>query len=711
MTTVLLIGTNSAYGGGSAFAQETNVAQLQVSQGTSDGVELPTIDVKGGRPDGQAGYITRRVSTATKTDTKLLDVPQSVTVITEEQIKDQAFPSLTEALRFSPGVIPHQGEFNRDQVIIRGQSSSADFYVNGIRDDVQYFRDLYNTQRIEVLKGPNAMIFGRGGGGGVINRVLKEADGTTLREIDVQAGSYGQKRTAVDIGQAINENVAVRLNSFIEDSATYRDFVKIKRYGFNPTVTFTPSASTSIKLSYEYFHDDRTTDRGIPSQFGRPYITDTSTFFGNPNLNNAHVDANIATATVEHETEFGVKIRNQSRFAYYDRAYQNVFPGGAVNSAGTSVNLSAYNNATKRTNLFNQTDLTYKLDTGFMRHTLLAGAEFGRQVSDNYRMTGLFNGVSSSLAVNPLFPISFVPVTFLNNGTTDANARSIATVAAGYVQDQVEITKYFQLIGGVRFDHVNLDYTNHQVGGLQLTHTDNLVSPRGGIVVKPREDVSLYASYSVSYLPASGDQFGALAPNTVFLKPEKFTNKEVGVKWDVRDDLQLTVALYQLDRENTRINDPANPGFFLLSGQSRAKGVELGINGYVTDKWQISGGYAYTDAKITSATSAAPVGNRLQLVPYNTFTLWNRYNINEQFGVGAAVIHQTNSFTAVDNTVRLPGFTRVDGALFFKINKTFRAQLNVENILNAKYYSTADGNNNITPGSPRAVRVGLTATF
>src|SRR5262245_48223383 len=259
---------------------------------------------------GTVGYLATRTTTGTKTDTPILNIPQSISVLTKEFIRDQSFQTLGDAIRYVPGVIPHQGEGNRDDVVIRGQRSNADFFVNGIRDDVQYFRDLYNIYRIEVLKGPNAMIFGRGGGGGVINRVLKEADFVPVHELTMQGGMFNSKRVAVDVGDAFSPTMAGRFNAVYENSDSYRKFVNIERYGVNPTFTYRPNDATWLKLSYEYFHDRRTADRGIPSQFGRPYLTDPSTFFGNPNLNYALVDANIATAVINHQTESGLNIRN-----------------------------------------------------------------------------------------------------------------------------------------------------------------------------------------------------------------------------------------------------------------------------------------------------------------------------------------------------------------------------------------------------------------
>jgi catecholate siderophore receptor len=656
------------------------------------------------------GYVGTSTSTATKTNTPLINVPQAATVLTKEFIRDQNFQSLGDAVRYVPGVIPHQGEGNRDDVVIRGQRSNADFFVNGVRDDVQYFRDLYNISRIEVLKGPNAMIFGRGGGGGVINRVLKEADGVPIHELTLQGGQFNNKRVSIDVGDALTPTVAGRFNALYENSDSYRKFVNLERYGLNPTVTLRPNDSTKVQLSYEYFHDRRTADRGIPSQSGRPYPTDPSTFFGNPNLNYANVDAHIGTAVVEHETDAGLKIKNASRVADYEKFYQNIFPGGPVNAAGTSVNLSAYNNETDRQNLFNQTDLTYKLDFGLIKHTLLWGAEVGRQSGLNYRQDGFFNNVSLTLPVSPLDPANLTPVIF-RNIASGANNTYRLNLAATYLQDQVEITRYLQLIGGIRFDRFDLESQDRRTRVI-FGRVDDLVSPRAGVVLKPAENVSVYGSYSVSYLPSAGDQFSTLAPGTVIADPEKFVNKELGAKWDVSPRLQFTTAVYDLVRTNQRLPDPNNAGFFILTGATRTKGFEAGASGYITNAWQMQGGYAYTDARIASDTSAViRAGNRVQLVPYNTFTLWNKYQLTQVWAVGLGIIRQTDSFASSDDTVVLPGFTRVDAAVFGRFNKNVRWQVNVENLFNQGYIATADGNNNITPGSPRAVRATVTAQF
>lgn len=686
--------------GAAAVAEETAQAPVVL-----DPVKVEDATLKGRASEG---YVAKRTTTATKTDTPLRDVPQSVSVVTAPAIKDQAMQGIADVVRYIPGITAAQGEGNRDQLVIRGQSTTADFFTDGVRDDAQYYRDLYNVERVEALKGPNAMIFGRGGGGGVINRVLKEADGRPVREIGLQGGSFGNKRATADFGQALTETFAARINGVIEKSGTYRDYGRIDRWGVNPTVTFTPTDRTKLKLSYEYVHDERTADRGVPSFRGAPLDTDVKTFFGNPELSVAETNVHTVDALIEHEITDAVTIRNRSRFADYDKFYQNVFPG-AVNAAGTQVSLAAYNHAIQRQNLLNQTDLLFDLATGPVKHKLLAGVELGRQRTDQFRNTGFFPGNATSFSTPLRTPTVFVPVVW-RQSATDADSRTVATVAAGYVQDQIELTEQIQVIAGLRYDRFNVDYHNNR-NGQNLERTDGLWSPRLGVVFKPIEPVSLYASYSVSYLPGSGDQFTTLTGVTAGLEPEKFRNLEVGGKWDVRPNLSLTAAVFQLDRTNTSAPDPNNPALTVQTGSQRSRGFELGVTGNITEAWSVMGGYALQKAEITSRTAGAFAGSEVALVPRHTVSLWNKYQFTKMFGAGLGVIHQSSAYAAADNTVKLPGFTRFDAAAYAQVTEGVKLQLNVQNLFDRKYYATAHSNNNITPGAPRTFLVSLTSSF
>lgn len=652
-------------------------------------------------------YQVSAISSATKTLTPLRDVPQSITVVTEELIKDQGMMSMGDVVRYIPGIEVHQGENNRDQLIIRGNSTSADFFLNGVRDDVQYYRDLYNLGRVEALKGPNAMIFGRGGGGGVLNRVTKEAGFQPLRAFTLQGGRFGNKRVTGDLNQALNRKVAFRLNAMYEKSDSFRKDVGLERTGVNPTMTFTASERTKITAGYEYLHDIRVADRGITSFQGRAVPVNPATYYGNPNDSHVRAEVHLTSALIEHRLN-RVTVRNRTMFGAYDRFYQNYVPGPTAADRST-VALTAYNNATRRKNIFNQTDILSTLSTGKVRHTVLVGAEFGRQITDNFRNTGFFNNTATTMNVPYNNPMVTTPVTF-RQSATDADNHLRANVAAAFAQNQVEFSRYVQVIGGIRFDRFELQYHN-KPNNDNLSRIDNLVSPRAGVVIKPVTEVSLYTNYSVSYLPSSGDQFSSLTTITQQVKPERFTNYEVGLKWDAFQDLSITAAGYRLDRTNTRSTDPNDPTRIVQTGSQRTNGFELGATGIVTPKWQISGGYTYQEALITSATTAARAGAHVGQVPHYTFSLWNNYRVHRRVAAALGLLSRSDMFVAVDNSVMLPGYLRADAALFITFTENVRIQGNIENVFNERYFTNADSNTNISPGSPRAFRIGLTARF
>lgn len=669
--------------------------------------DLPRVRIEAQRLKPADPYLATRTTSATKTDTLLRDVPQSVTVVTEELIADQAMQSMADVVRYVPGITMGQGEGNRDQPTVRGNATTADFFVDGVRDDVQYFRDLYNLERVEALKGSNAMIFGRGGGGGVINRVTKRAEWNPQRAFSLQAGSNDSFRGTLDVGQAVNDVFAARLNAMYEESDSYRDEVHLSRYGISPSLAFNIGERTTLRLGYEHFSDERVADRGIPSFAGRPVRTDASTFFGDPDLSHSDADVDVVSALIEHTTG-GLTIRNHTRYADYGKFYRNVFPG-AVDATGTQVRMSAYDNATGRENLFNQTDLVWSLEGAGLRHTLLVGAELGRQKTDSFRRTGYFNDAATFYMTPLASPRISVPVTF-RQSASDADNHVEADVAAVYVQDQVELSAHLQAVLGLRFDRFDLSYRDHR-SGVGLTRKDDLVSPRAGLIYKPIEPVSLYASYSISHLPSSGDQFASLTVTTQTLEPEEFASYEIGAKWDVREDLALTAAVYRLDRTNTSAPDPSDPTRIVQTGSQRTRGVELAVSGVLAPRWRVMGGYAWQQAEITSRTTAALPGATVPLTPKHTISLWNRYDLSPRWGFGLGVIHQDDAYTAIDDTVTLPSFTRVDAAAFLRVSERLSAQLNVENLLDARYYPTAHSNNNITPGSPPALRFTLNSRF
>jgi catecholate siderophore receptor len=697
-----------------------SVAQLVHAQAANPGEQtLPEVKVleQAERADGPVtGYRATRSGTFTRTDAPLNEIPASVTVVPAQLMKDLAMQSMGDVFRYVPGVLMHQGEGNRDQIILRGTSTTADFYVDGVRDDAQVFRDLYNLERVEVLKGPGGMAFGRGGAGGVVNRVTKRPVFGHVGEASITVGSWNQLRGTADIGEKVSDTAAWRLNLMVEDADSFRNGVDLKRWAINPTATFALGTQTALTVGYEHLDDDRTADRGFPSSFGTPFNADPARFFGNAGQSRASSTVDGFYATLEHEFEGGWQLKNSFRATHYDKFYQNVYPGSAV--AANNLTLSAYNNANQRTNIFNQTDLTKKFDAGGLQHTLLVGVEIGSQDSSNLRNTGFF-GTAIGATVPASNPIA-TATSFRQNGT-DANNNAKAGIAAAYIQDQIAFSKQWKAIAGLRFDHFKVDFDDRRTltPATDASRTDNEFSPRAGLIWEPTAAQTYYISYSYAFLP-SAEQLG-LTANTVNLNPETARNYEVGARWDLMPKLTLSAALFRTDRNNVRVADPANPGLFVKTGQLRSEGFEIGLQGEVTQSWQVYGGFSNLDARVqnpfntgTTATVATviPAGNKLALTPEHALSLWNKVNFGGGWGAGLGVIYQSSSFAAVDNTVTLPSFTRLDGALYYALmDGKARLALNVENLFDKKYFPTADGTNNISPGSPRAARLTLLTSF
>ena len=667
------------------------------------------IVVTGQRPE----YGARTTRAGTRTDTDVRDVPQAISIISEAQIEDQQLRSIADVLTYVPGAMPGTGEANRDQISLRGNNTTADFFIDGIRDDAQYFRDLYTAERIEVLRGPNAMIFGRGGGGGVVNRVTKRTSGQAYREFALSGDSEGGYRLTGDVDTPIGEGAGLRVNGVYENGESFRRGVELERYGISPTVGAT-FGDTRIDLAYEFFHDRRTTDRGVPAFNDRPLEGSDNVFFGDPEDSFADVDVHQASFSIEHQLGEGLTIRNRSQFADYDKMYQNVFPGDLNEAAGT-VSLSAYRDTTDRQNLFSQTDLVWRGETGGIGHTLLVGFELGRQQTENRRFNGFFQPADSATLNVPVASptvdatVIFRPVN-TNAARTPANwNESEATIAAAYIQDQIKLSDAIEIVAGLRVDRFELDATNLN-NGATFDRVDTLVSPRLGLVLHPAEDVSLYASYGRSFLPSAGDQFTSLDLTGEALEPERFDNYEIGAKWELGSGLLATIALYQLDRTNTRAAGPT-PGTIVLTGAQRSRGLEIGLERQMSNRWQISAGYALQEAEIRRTTAAAPAGREVPLVPRHQFAMWNRYDVTDRLGLGFGLIARSKMYSTISNAVTLPGYARADAAIFYELAPGIEAQVNVENITGTDYFATAHNDNNIAPGAPRTARATVRFRF
>jgi len=608
------------------------------------------------------GYVAVNSVTATRTDTALLNVPQSVIVVTRPQLDDQALRSLGEVLRYVPGTSVGQGEGNRDQITLRGQNTTADFFLDGVRDDTQYFRGLYNLERVEILKGPYALIFGRGGGGGIINRVQKTPSaGGAFATGRISANSFGARDVSADANTPISDSAAFRINAVHETLDNHRDFYSGKRYAVNPHVAVDLGAGWRAGLSWEYVNDDRVTDRGVPSLNGVPLTGYRDQFFGVPGVNRTTLEASLVKLRVDGALADNVEVSTTVLYGDYDKLYTNVYASGPAGSQTGTVPLAAYTDPTTRQNLLIQSSLVWDVTAGGIVHRVLFGLEYGDQDSANQRRDGVLSNPTFNLA-NPVFPTVTFPA--LNRDTVS----NVVSVSA-YVQDQISLGDQFQIVAGLRYDRFDISGVDQQANpDRPFARVDDKVSPRLGLIYKPQPNVSIYGSYSQSFLPRSGDQFLTLSTTQQNLEPEEFTNHEIGAKWDIRPNFNLTAALFRLDRTNATTPDPLNPTVTIKVDETRTEGVEMSLTGRVRPDWQMSGGYSWLDARLQGNDAV-----RLAQTPRQQFSLWNRFDLSRRLGLGLGVIHQSSQFAAIRTSAaatRLPAFTRVDAAVFYRVSDT-----------------------------------------
>lgn len=643
----------------------------------------------------QPAYSEPNAVSATRMDIPVRDVPQSIGVINSELIRAQGVTSMQEAVRNVPGVSVHLGEGRRDQVLIRGFSALNDQYVDGVRDDSAYYRDLSNVERIEVVKGPASVLYGRGSSGGIVNRVTKSpVPGGVLGEISTMAGTYGTKRLSTDLGAPLfSDKAAFRLTGAFENSGTFRHYTALDRYALSPSVLWQPTQRTRMVFQSDNLYDDRVPDRGVPSINGRPADVNIGNYYGDPKNDYLRNKVFGQTLRVEHNTSRW-SLRNNFRHTFYNNAYSNTQPNGTTTVNGVTMVLrDQYNNAGRQHNYFDQAEASTSATTFGIGHKLLFGAEYGRQM----RNSAVYRGKVSAVDLNDpiLTPAQFGTAPSTNNEFT-------GTVAGVYVQDLLDLGGGWKALVGGRFDYFKQSLDDLLAANVDLSRIDRQFSPRAGVVYQPKSWVSLYTSYSRSFQP-SGEGL-SLAANASELKPEVTSNYEGGAKFDFFNGrVGSTVSVFRLDRNNVKTTDPANPTRLLSVGLQRTDGFEVSVTGRVLKNLDVVGGYALLGARtLRSNTVSSGVllqGKRASMVPRNSFNLWSTYSFDNGFGFGGGVIYNDVRYAEANNLVLLPSFTRVDATVFYRKSR-YDIALNLRNVGNIRYYESAHSNNQIMPGSP-----------
>lgn len=652
-----------------------------------------------------------------KTPTPIIDVPQSLTITTQEDIIQRGFTSIGQIIDYTPGVSTSQGEGHRDAIVFRGVRSTADFFIDGVRDDVQYYRGIYNLEQVEILRGPNALLFGRGGTGGILNRVTKKgALGETFGGGQVAVDTFGEFSVQGDINLSSSENVALRVNASYENLNNHRDFYDGDRIGFNPTARFALGEDTLLDLSYEYADHERFIDRGIVTGAdGRPVEALQDVVFGDPENNFTELEAHLLRANLQHNFSDNFKGVFSAFYGDYDKVYSNFFPV-AFDPATSVVTLDGYIDNTQRENLILSANFIGEFETGSIEHTLLFGAEYIGTSSDQDRFNSFFStsqdDLETFLAVRPIALSGNVGVNAAGVPTT--NSFSVLNdftqveidVFSVYLQDEIELTDWLNLVVGGRFDSFDIEVLNVPASDLR-SRKDEEFSPRGGLILKPMENISIYASYSESFLPRSGEQFANINGSNNALDPDSFENLEAGVKWDFVGGLSLTAAIFEIRQSSPQPND--NDPSTLDVIDSEIQGFELQLQGEVIPGWLVSAGYSYLDGE--QVNRAGPTGLRPRELPENMFSIWNQVEVTDRFGIGLGLTHQDESFVDNGNNATLPAYTRIDAAAYYDVSDNLRVQVNVENLTDTLYFPNSHSTHNVTVGAPINARFAVTGRF
>ena len=653
--------------------------------------------------------------TALKTPTAIIDVPQSLSIVTDEEIRKQGIRELGDIVRYTPGVNTSQGEGHRDSVVFRGVRSTADFYQDGARDDVQYYRSLYNVDQVEVLRGPNALLFGRGGTGGIINRVSKKAQiGETFGSFDIGADDFGAFDFAADYNTTTGDNTALRINIHSDQLENHRDSYDGDRTGFNPTLRIQMSDATTLDLSYEYVDHERFIDRGIPTLNGKPYEPLKDVVFGTSAVNYQTAEADIfrATMTTDYsETSKGIFSVTSSEF---EKLYQNLYAQryDAADNAANTVRVDGYKDPTERENLIVSANLVNELQIGNTTHTILFGAELIDTDNKNERYDSYFSttgtdrevfSIPSSMSGTLDISTNSAGVATVLDFTSDLNRRTASEieVTSVYFQDQIELSDNLLVLLGGRLDQFDITVDDVKAGTSQSREDDEF-SPRAGVIFKPQENVSLYYSYSESFLPRSGEQYKKLTASAAALDPDVYESSEIGVNWDITPDLSLRASYF--DSEQTiATRDESGEGAEIVGLQ--VDGIELEIKGQVSEQLYVSFGYSDMDGETSS-------GGEPREIPENTMSLWTTYQVNDKFGYGLGVTRQGESNISNNKPgLVLPDYTRVDFAAFYDVSDDLTIRLNVENITDEVYFPHSHSTHQASVGEEVNARLSITRRF
>ncbi len=670
---------------------------------------LPATSINADVEQDQSSARVKEVSTATRTSTPVRYVPQAIDTVKTANVLDYGTQDLGTALSGLPNV-SNSADTRFDGLRIRGFDASNDFYLDGIRDDSQYVRDLHNIERLEVLKGPAALLYGRGSQGGIVNRVSKTPQAGRRSTLEAQGGSEDLRSPYADLSADPSETISLRLNMGNMDSNSFRDDISSHRQLFAPSMSWQLTPRLNWLVQYEYSRFDRTPDRGIAGINGRPADVGRDTTYGS---SGDYIDdkAQSLRSRLSYDLNDNWQVRQTLGVFKLDSDFDNTYQTGYDATSGR-VTRQHWQQDLRTRNVFNNIEFEGSVDTFGLEHRLLTGIETGSQRRDPKLYTAATTGVGSR------------PVPALNLFNPDRNQRHSGLMTpsssnytevesrALYVQDQLRLNDQWQLLGGLRYDRFEVETTN-RLRNIHEERDSHSTSPRVGVVWTPLVDHSFYASWTKTFSPVGGGLIGitpGAAGNTNDLSPELTKQKEIGVKSDWLDDrLSTTLAIYELELYNRRTSDPDNPGLTLLSGLQRSRGVELTATGQLGGHWSMRGGIGVQDATIVEDNNGFE-GNRVSNVAKRNASLFVTWKPEMGWYAESGLTLVGQRYADNQNTTVLPGYGRWDALAGYR-QKDWDLRAALNNINDRTYYSSATSAAQIRVGDPRSMVVTGTYSF
>ncbi len=658
--------------------------------------------------EGDEGYNPRSSSTATRTDTPLRDVPQSIQVIPRAVIEDRGVTELGDTLE-TAGSVVSAGQRGTSvfgpNLLIRGFANRGGIFRDGIQSFSLAPLSTNDIERVEILRGPASVLFGQGEPGGIVNLVSKQPLAEPRYEVGASVGSYDDYRGNVDLSGPLTEDRSVRyrLNLSYENYGSFRDLVNGERLLVSPSLTWDLGPSTSLNFYGQYARDRETTDEGIPFTADGPLNVPRSRFVGEEFAEFSQ-DQFTLGYRLDHNVSDNWSLRHSTQYLQFSPQRVAAFYDSVDEATGEVERTQFFADGYYR-RLFTNVETVGRFQTGSIGHQVLIGAEY-RNVLEQ---PGFRTGGLAYPSINIFDPVyTGTPFPRETNFFRDDTINTFGI----YAQDQVDLLPNLKLLAGLRYDTSNQFRTTQRLGRdrAEFTQTDSAFSPRLGIVYEPIEPVSLYGSYTRSFSPSFGASRNSEGAT---FRPEIGQQFEIGTKVDVTDTLSATLALFDIRRQNVTNPDPNDRTRSIQTGEVASRGIELGLGGEISPGWNLTANYTALNAFVSRDTRDT-VGNQLANVPNNQFSLWSSYEIQEGslqgLGAGLGLFYLDQRPGDLDNSFTLPSYFRTDAALFYQ-RDSWQAQLNVENLFNINYFTSSDEFQFANPGAPLTVTARVAVEF